>query len=73
MYSHVWIIQSNVSGRFLCPDLSMSFNMRLAGFFESEDAAIDTAIHHFHDNFTIYDFYISMWQKLKIESIKSAI
>jgi len=60
MYQLVFIIQSTQTGRFLCTDLSTTFDMRQAGIFLEKDAALDTGVLHFDGDFVVYDFYIKI-------------
>lgn len=61
MFTRVWVVQEPETGKFLTPydgDVGYTTWIRESGFFDSEEAAIDTAEMLCDSGFHVYSFYI---------------
>lgn len=61
MFSKVWVVQDAETACFLRPhtgDVGYTPLLREAGYFESEEEAVETAASHCGEGFDVFGFYI---------------
>lgn len=57
MFKEVFIVQCKSSGEFLTTMMNYTYNLNRAGFFNTRQEALDTAVNEFQFDFEIYSFF----------------